>query len=56
MPIQWTISHPAKLVVTVCRGAITREDIERYLDAVAVADTLTYRKILTPHFPDEPLN
>jgi hypothetical protein len=45
MPIQWTISHPTKLVIAVCKGAITRQDIEGYLDAVVVADTLAYRKI-----------
>ena len=45
MPIQWTISHPTKLVIAVCKGAITRRDIEGYLDAVVVADTLAYRKI-----------
>ncbi|HTE82716.1 MAG TPA: hypothetical protein VK634_18665 [Reyranella sp.] len=58
MPIQWTISHPAKLVIAVCKGAITRQDIEGYLDAVVVADTLAYRKIFdmtqaTASLPDE---
>ena len=58
MPIQWTISHPAKLVVAVCKGALTRQDIEGYLDAVVVADTLAYRKIFdatkaTANLPDE---
>ena len=45
MPIQWTISHPAKLVIAVCKDTITRQDIEGYLDAIVVADTLAYRKI-----------
>ena len=45
MPIHWTISQPTKLVVAVCKGAVTREDIEGYLDAVVVADALGYRKI-----------
>ena len=45
MPIHWTISQPTKLVVAVCKGAVTREDIEDYLDAVVVADALGYRKI-----------
>jgi hypothetical protein len=58
MPIQWTISHPMKLVVAVCRGAIARQDIEGYLDAVVVADTLAYRKMFdltqaTVSLPDE---
>jgi hypothetical protein len=58
MPIQWTISHPTKLVVAVCKGTITRQDIEEYLDALAVADTLSYRKIFdatqaTARIPDD---
>ncbi|WP_428673563.1 hypothetical protein [Reyranella sp.] len=58
MPIQWTISHPTRLVVAVCKGAITRQNIEAYLDAVVVADTLTYRKIFdmtqaTANLPDD---
>lgn len=45
MPIHWTISHPTRLVVAVCKGPVTRQDIEGYLDAVVVADMLAYRKI-----------
>jgi hypothetical protein len=45
MPIQWTISKPTTLVVAVCKGVLTRKDIEGYLDAVVVADSLSYRKI-----------
>src|SRR5689334_22531348 len=45
MPIHWTISKPSKLVVAVCKGTVTRADIEGYLDAVVVADALGYRKI-----------
>jgi hypothetical protein len=58
MPIHWTISHPTKLVVAVCKGELTRRDIEGYLDAVVVADTLAYRKIFDmtqarANLPDE---
>jgi len=58
MPIQWTISHPIKLVVAVCKGTVTRQDIEGYLDALAVTDTLPYRKIFdatqaTADLPDD---
>lgn len=58
MPIQWTISHPAKLVIAVCKGIVTRQEIEGYLDAVVVADTLAYRKIFdmtqaTAQLPDD---
>lgn len=45
MPIQWTISHPANPVIAACGGALTRKDIEGYLDGVVVADTLAYRRI-----------
>ena len=45
MPIHWTISKPTKLVVAVCKDAVTRKDIEGYLDAIVVADVLGYRKI-----------
>jgi len=45
MPIHWTISKSTKLVVAVCKDAVTRRDVEGYLDAVVVADALGYRKI-----------
>ena len=45
MPIQWTISHPHRLVVAVCKDTVSRTDIEDYLDNVVVTDTLPYRKI-----------
>lgn len=58
MPIHWTISHPNKLVVAVCKGPLTRQDIEAYLDAVVVVDGLSYRKIFDmtqaePAIPDD---
>jgi hypothetical protein len=58
MPIHWTISHPKKLVVAVCKGLLTRQDIEGYLDAVVVADGLPYRKMFDmtqaePALPDD---
>lgn len=58
MPIHWTISHPSKLVVAVCKGPLTRRDIEDYLDAVVVVDGLSYRKIFDmtqagPAIPDD---
>ena len=60
MPIQWTISHPTKLIIAVCKGALARHDIEGYLDAVVVADMLAYRKIFdmtqaTPSLSDDDL-
>ncbi len=58
MPIQWTISHPARLVIAVGRDTVTRQDIEGYLDAVVIAETLAYRKIFDmtnarAHLPDD---
>jgi hypothetical protein len=58
MPIHWTISKPTKLIVAVCKDAVTRLDIEGYLDAVFVADVLSYRKIFdmtqgTVDLPDD---
>jgi hypothetical protein len=58
MPIHWSISHPSKLVVAVCKGALTRKDVEDYLDAVVIADSLPYRKIFDmtqaePAIPDD---
>jgi hypothetical protein len=45
MPVQWTISKPHRLVIAVARDELRLEDIENYLDGVAVADALPYRKI-----------
>ena len=45
MPIHWTISNPSRLVVAVCKGKLNRKDIEDYLDAIVVADVLSYRKM-----------
>ncbi|MDB5488163.1 MAG: hypothetical protein JWQ58_1878 [Reyranella sp.] len=45
MPVQWTISRPHQLVIAVARDELRLEDIENYLDGVAVADALPYRKI-----------
>jgi hypothetical protein len=58
MPIHWSISHPNKLVIAVCKETLTRKDIEGYLDGVVVADALPYRKIFDmtqaePEIPDD---
>jgi hypothetical protein len=45
MPVIWQISHPERLVVARCDGAITLKDMERYLDDVVVSDALPYAKI-----------
>jgi hypothetical protein len=39
MPMQWTISHPTRLVMAVAEDDLVLKDIEDYLDAtLAVAD------------------
>lgn len=45
MPVQWTISNPHRLVIAVARDELRLADVENYLDGVAVADALPYRKI-----------
>ena len=45
MPVQWTISKPHRLVIAVARDELRLKDIEDYLDGVAIADVLPYRKI-----------
>jgi hypothetical protein len=45
MPLQWTISHPTRLVVAVATGELRPEDIESYFDAVARENASPYRKL-----------
>lgn len=45
MPVQWTISRPHQLVIAVARDELRLADVEEYLDGVAVADALPFRKI-----------
>ena len=45
MPIEFTINHSDKLVFAVCKGAVSRLELEDYLDKVVVADGLPYRKV-----------
>ena len=58
MPVQWTVSQPTRLVIAVAKGVLRREDIETYLDGVAAANALAYRKIFdmteaTPNLSDD---
>ena len=60
MPVQWTVSHPTRLVIAVARGDLRLQDIETYLDEVVTADALAYRKIFdmtqaTPGLSDDDL-
>ncbi len=45
MPLFWTISHPARLIIAVVKDTVGLKDIEAYLDAVVVANLIGYRKI-----------
>ena len=58
MPVQWTVSHPTRLVIAVAKDDLGRTDIETYLDEVARANALSYRKIFdmthaTPRLGDD---
>ena len=45
MPVQWTVSHPTRLVIAVAKDELRLQDIEDYLDSVLAAGVLPYRKI-----------
>ncbi|WIM12650.1 hypothetical protein [Enhydrobacter sp.] len=45
MPVRWTISHPARLVVAVARDDVTIADIEQYFAGVTAEGGMSYRKI-----------
>ena len=45
MPLTWTVSHPAQLVVAVCKGDVNATDVLNYLDEIDRAGAMPYRKI-----------
>lgn len=60
MPVQWTVSHPTRLVIAVAKGDLRLQDIENYLDGVMTANAMAYRKIFdmtqaTPDLSDDEL-
>ena len=60
MPVQWTVSHPTRLVIAIAKGELRLTDIETYLDEVVTANALAYRKIfdmtqVTPRLSDDDL-
>jgi hypothetical protein len=60
MPVHWTISHPARLVIAVAKDELKVEDIEQYFAGVTAEGAMSYRKIFeiaaTPiAIPDETL-
>jgi hypothetical protein len=60
MPVQWTVSHPTRLVIAVARGDLRLQEIEAYLDEIVTAGLLEYRKIFdltqaAPNLSDDDL-
>ncbi len=45
MPVHWTISHPARLVVAIAKDDVRVEDIEQYFAGVTAEGAMSYRKI-----------
>jgi hypothetical protein len=45
MPVHWTISHPARLVVAIAKDDVKIEDIEQYFAGVTADGAMAYRKI-----------
>jgi len=58
MPINWTISHPQRVVEVDVEGEISLAEVEHYLDALVVADAMPYAKLvdcrkMTAHWNDD---
>jgi hypothetical protein len=45
MPVHWTISHSARLVIAVTKDEVRVEDIEKYFAGVTAHGGMAYRKI-----------
>lgn len=45
MPVHWTISHSARLVVAVAKDDVTPADIEKYFAGVTADGAMAYAKI-----------
>jgi len=45
MPVHWTISHPARLVIAIAKDEVQVADIEQYFAGVTAAGAMAYRKI-----------
>jgi hypothetical protein len=53
MPVHWTISHPARLVVAVTKGDVSVADIEKYFAGVTADGAMAYAKIFEiTHTPE----
>jgi len=45
VPVHWTISHPARLVVAVAKDKVSVADIEQYFAGVTADGAMAYAKI-----------
>ncbi len=45
MPLHWTVDSKERLVITIADGHVTREDVDRYIQAMNGAGTQPYRKL-----------
>jgi hypothetical protein len=45
MPLQWTVSHPTRLVIAVAKGDLCLADIEAYFDGMLRDNLQAYRKL-----------
>ncbi len=45
MPVHWTVSHSARLVVAVTKGDVSSADIEQYFTGVTADGAMAYAKI-----------
>ena len=50
MPVNWTISHPDKLVVAVAEGEVEHADVDKYLLALIAEGAMPYRKLFDVTF------
>jgi len=56
MPVHWTISHPARLVVAVAKGDVTSSDVDKYFAGVTADGGMAYAKIFEITHTPEALN
>lgn len=45
MPVHWTVSHPARLVIALAKDDVKVEHIEQYFTGVTAEGAMSYRKI-----------
>jgi hypothetical protein len=45
MPVQWSISHPKRLVIAVAKGVVTADEIEEYIHGVTREGGMAYGKL-----------